>query len=498
MPEFLIYINNKMNNIYGLQLENTYALQPAELYKHVLPTPSANPSLLLWNDELAVELNLDFSDILEQEKAEIFCGNIILENTTPIAQAYSGHQFGYYNTLGDGRAILLTEHITANNKRIDIQLKGAGPTPYSRRGDGRATYYAMLREFLISEAMNGLGIATSRSLAVVKTGEKIYRESLKDSAVLTRIMQSHIRVGTFEYVAKTHSVQVLQQFTDYVIQRHFLEILQLPNKYIALLEAIVATQIKTVTQWMQFGFVHGVMNTDNTFISGETADYGPCAFINIYNPNAVFSSIDANSRYAFGNQSAILQWNLASLATCLLPLIHTDSATAIELAQNVIHSFPALYDAAWLQTMAKKIGLQTLETEDKNLIQILLDWMQQHEADYTNTFLYLQNIDVPNNEKYSSPLFNHWVQLWHARLAAEHTSLETALATMALNNPIFIPRNHIVEEVLLQATEHHNLEPFMKFLQVLQHPFVVDDNKKYYMQSVTHSEEIQYKTYCGT
>jgi serine/tyrosine/threonine adenylyltransferase len=479
----------------GLQLQNTYQTLPSSLHQSVLPTAVADAELLFWNKDVANLLQINVEQLSIKQLANVFCGNKIVQHCKPIAQAYAGHQFGYYNTLGDGRAILLGEQLCNDNILRDVQLKGAGPTPYSRRGDGRATTYAMLREYLISEAMHGLGVSTSRSLAVVTTAQPVYRQTVQSGAVLTRIMQSHIRVGTFEYVAQNETKEVLQQFTDYVIQRHYTHLANLPNQYFLLLEAIIDAQIKTVVQWMQVGFIHGVMNTDNTFVSGETADYGPCAFINHYKPDAVFSSIDTNGRYAFDKQGPILQFNLAVLANSLAPLF---DAQQLEDAMQCIQQFTIKFNEAWLVMMCNKIGLQTIQPTDNHLVQILLDWMQAHEADYTNTFLHIQGVVVPDAAKYDSALFTNWVQLWQARLHAENTSIAAAQTSMAQYNPVYIPRNHLVEEALVQGAEYNNLQPFLDLLKILKEPFMYKNNAETFMQSGTIIQDAAYKTFCGT
>jgi serine/tyrosine/threonine adenylyltransferase len=374
----------------GWNFNNSYALLPAPLFAPTLPTPVAAPITVLLNHRLAKALGLDFSQTTPAQLAAYFSGNALPPGAQPIAQAYAGHQFGGFNMLGDGRAILLGEQLTPDGQRFDIQLKGAGPTLYSRRGDGRATLSAVLREYLMSEAMYQLGIPTTGSLAVTVTGEQVRRETIQPGGVLARVAASHIRVGTFEYIGRFESQETLQTFTDYTIQRHYPQLLGAQNKALALLEAVLQRQVSLITHWMRVGFIHGVMNTDNMSIAGETIDYGPCAFMNRYHPATAFSAIDQQRRYAFGNQPPIAQWNLARLAGALLPLIDAVPEKAIELAQPIINQFPALYTDAWLDMMRHKLGWVGAEAADADMIAALLDWMEQQGADYTNTFLLLQ------------------------------------------------------------------------------------------------------------
>ena len=352
-------------NHIGWNFNNSYIKLLDRLFSKQLPATVPTPRMVYFNDELADTLDLDFSAVSENDKAQLFSGNILPTGAAPIAQAYAGHQFGHFTMLGDGRAILLGEHLTPNNKLFDIQLKGAGQTAYSRRGDGKATLRSMLREFLISEAMHHLGIPTSRSLAVVNTGEKVYREEVHEGAVLTRVMSSHIRVGTFEYISNFLDVATLQEFTNYVIKRHYPELAENANPPLALLKAVMNKQIDLVINWLKVGFIHGVMNTDNMSIAGETFDYGPCAFMNNYHPDTDFSSIDVQGRYAFGKQPGIVQWNLVCLAETLIPLIDKDADKAVKMAQKVINSFPAIYQEKWWQMNGLKLGLTTVSDSAK-------------------------------------------------------------------------------------------------------------------------------------
>ena len=369
-----------------IKLENTYINLPDIFYSKQKPSSVPNPQLVAFNYSLAKELKLDIDYLTSKEGVEILSGNKVLEGTTPIAQAYAGHQFGYFTILGDGRAVLLGELITPKGERLDIQLKGSGETPYSRGGDGKASLGPMLREFIISEAMHGLNIPTTRSLAVVETGETVIRERLLPGAVLTRIASSHIRVGTFQYVASYGSTEELRSLADYAIERHYKELVNEDNKYLKFLKAVIEKQADLISKWQLVGFIHGVMNTDNITISGETIDYGPCAFMDTYNPNTVFSSIDRGGRYAYGNQPNIGAWDLARFAESLLPLLSENKDQAINLAQEGISEYPEIFKKKWLAGMRAKLGLFNEEVEDEALINELLSLMERYKADFTNTF----------------------------------------------------------------------------------------------------------------
>ena len=373
------------NNSQTWNFQNSYIELPTKLYKKQLPVSVNNPQIIYFNNGLAKELGLEF---LSEEKvvaAEYLSGNKIPKGAATISQAYAGHQFGHFTMLGDGRAVLLGEQINKNNQRYDIQLKGSGQTPYSRNGDGRATLSSMLREYIISESMHHLGIPTTRSLAVVQTGEKVYREKVNDGAVLTRIASSHIRVGTFEYVINFCSKEDLEIFAKYVIDRHYPAISDADNPILELLKVVMHKQIDLIVHWIRVGFIHGVMNTDNMSISGETMDYGPCAFMNSYNPKTVFSSIDINGRYAFGNQSTIAHWNLTVFAGTLLPLISDNKEKAIQLATDILNKFSEEYSKKWHQMMYEKLGITKPLKDDKVLVDTLLQLMEESKADYTNT-----------------------------------------------------------------------------------------------------------------
>lgn len=468
-------------------------------FELVNPTTVQSPNLLLFNQALAKVLGLQLEQTEESGGAfaQIFSGNQLAEGSTPIAQAYAGHQFGYFTMLGDGRAILLGEHITPTHQRFDIQLKGSGPTPYSRRGDGRATLKAMLREYLISEAMHGLGIPTSRSLAIVKTGEKVYREEIQDGAILTRVMQSHIRVGSFEYVNHYLTKEDLKAYTNYTIARHY-PLAAVENPALSLLKKVLIQQVHLIVNWMRVGFIHGVMNTDNMSIAGETFDYGPCAFMNGYDPSKVFSSIDTNGRYAFANQPGIAHWNLSCLANALLPIIHENQEQAVELAKEVLNLFPNLYTQEYTAMMGAKIGFNEnqLSNEVVELIKELLNWMKENQADYTNSFLQIQSVLFPEGI-YAGPFFMDWLKKREALLNKCGSSIAQAKELMQSQNPLVIPRNHWVEKVLDSVTFTGDLTSFNAFLKVLQTPYKPTTGIEIY-QAPPENGDGFYATYCGT
>ena len=445
------------------------------------PTPVPEPKMVVLNRPLAEALGLDADELHD---AAIFAGNALPPGTEPLAQAYAGHQYAHFTMLGDGRAILLGEQITPSGDRFDVQLKGPGPTPFSRRGDGRAALGPMLREYVISEAMQGLGIPTTRSLAVVTTGEKVWRQDGGlPGAVLTRVAASHIRVGTFEYAAARGEKADLQALADYTLQRHYPEV---ESGYAALFEAVMERQAALIAKWMHVGFIHGVMNTDNMALSGETIDYGPCAFMDAYDPATVFSSIDRNGRYAYGNQPHIAQWNLARLAEAMLPLFHDDEKQAIEIANDLISRFEGRFKHHWLAGMRAKLGLFTEEGDDTVLIQSLLDWMQETKADFTNTFRDLTQGRLEPVE---------WHLQWTARLKRQPQTASEVTDLMRRSNPAFIPRNHKVEEALAAASEHGDLNPLQRLLTVLSAPF---EHTQDWPEFSEPSGLESYQTFCGT
>jgi uncharacterized protein YdiU (UPF0061 family) len=396
--------------------------------------------------------------------------------------------------LGDGRAILLGEHLVNKNKRFDIQFKGSGKTSFSRSGDGRAVLGPMLREYIISEAINALNIPTTRSLAVIGTGENVVRENLLPGAILTRVASSHIRVGTFQYIAAKQNKNDLNTLVDYTIDRHYPEIQASSNKALDLLNLVMEKQCQLVVNWMRVGFIHGVMNTDNMSISGETIDYGPCAFMDHYDPKTVFSSIDRFGRYSFSNQPPITKWNLARFAECLMPLIDKNEDAAIKIASESINNFQNIYEEKWLNMMRDKLGFFGEDQRDKKIIENLLNWMEQNKADYTNTFCFLMNNDSINNEIYKDQKFLTWIKNWKNRVLINNGSIEKSLKLMKNNNPIVIPRNHKVEEALLAANEN-NLDNFNNLLSVLEKPY---DNLQNINEFQSPSSNKNYQTYCGT
>lgn len=476
-------------------LENSYATLPARLFSLQKPVPVAEPQLVCFNNQLAKNLGLGFLHQDHKVLAKTFSGNVLPDGAEPIAQAYAGHQFGHFTMLGDGRAVLLGEQITPTCNRFDIQLKGSGQTPYSRRGDGRATLYSMLREYLISEAMHHLGIPTTRSLAVVATGEQVFRGEMNDGAVLTRVAGSHIRVGTFEYARNFGSPEDLEALCSYTINRHYPELTNSDNPPLELLKAVMQKQIDLIVHWMRVGFIHGVMNTDNMSIAGESIDYGPCAFMNAYAPGTVFSSIDAHGRYAFGNQPLIARWNLSAFASALLPLISENEQKAIDLVREVLEEFQPTYTEKWYAMMFGKLGIRKPEESDKTLVDRLLTLMETHKADYTHTFLALQrNLDL-KYPLFESDEFKNWQKDWKQTLLRnEHKSPDIEL--MESMNPTVIPRNHWVENVLGAAVEG-DLSPFQELLSTLSEPYGNHPDELKF-QPVPVAYDDQYQTFCGT
>ena len=478
----------------GWHFDNTYSKLSNTFKEDIKPTPVHDPELVILNKELAKDLNLDFSKIDNKDLAKLFSGNSLPENANPIAQAYAGHQFGHFTMLGDGRAVLLGEHLVGQKDRFDIQFKGSGRTSFSRGGDGRAVLGPMLREYIISEAINALKIPTTRSLAVVKTGEKIVRENLLPGAILTRVASSHIRVGTFQYIAAKQNIDDLNILVDYTINRHYPEIGSSKNKALDLLNLVMERQCQLVVDWMRVGFIHGVMNTDNTAISGETIDYGPCAFIDHYSPKVVFSSIDKLGRYSFANQAPIIKWNLSRFAECLIPLIDKNEDTAIKIATEIIDNFEKIYEVKWLNMMRDKLGLFGENINDRELINNLLSWMENNKADYTNTFCYLMNIRINNSEIYNDKSFINWLDVWKKRSLMNNGSKEKQLDIMLNVNPSVIPRNHKVEEALTSANDD-DLKVMNKLLSVLDKPY---GDQKDIEEYQSPSDNKEYQTFCGT
>ena len=478
----------------GWHFDNTYSKLSNTFKEEIKPTPVHDPELVILNKKLATNLNLDFSKVDNKDLAKLFSGNLLPEGSNTIAQAYAGHQFGHFTMLGDGRAVLLGEHLVNKNNRFDIQFKGSGRTSFSRSGDGRAVLGPMLREYIISEAIHALKIPTTRSLAVVKTGEKVVRENLLPGAVLTRVASSHIRVGTFQYIAAKQNIEDLKILVDYTINRHYPEIRSSNNKALDLLNLVMEKQCQLVINWMRVGFIHGVMNTDNMAISGETIDYGPCAFMDYYNPKTVFSSIDKFGRYSFSNQPPITKWNLTRFAECLIPLIDKNEDDAIKIATESIDNFQNIYESKWLNMMRDKLGLFGEDVNDKKLISDLLTWMENNKADYTNTFCYLMNIKINNDEIYQDNSFKNWSREWQQRLSKNNNSKDKSLDLMKISNPIVIPRNHKVEEAL-DAANKGDLEIFNRLLSVLNNPYNVNKAIEDYQLPSSNNK---YQTFCGT
>jgi uncharacterized protein YdiU (UPF0061 family) len=486
-----------------LGFEHSYSGLPGGFHVRVGPTPVADPRLVVFNAPLAEELGLDPS-ILEPQAARAFSGNELPEDADPIAMSYAGHQFGgFVPRLGDGRAILLGEVRGRDGKLRDIQLKGAGITPFSRNGDGRAALGPMLREYVISEAMHALGIPTTRSLAVVTTGEQVYREGALPGAVLTRVAESHVRVGTFQYFAARGDLEAIRELLEYVIARHFPAARQAPVPALAVLKEVTARQVALVTQWLLVGFIHGVMNTDNMAISGETIDYGPCAFMDSYDPNTVFSSIDHNGRYAYANQPVIAQWNLARFAETLLSLIDPDADKAVALASEVLEPFIAQFDALFLAGMRRKLGLTAALDDDADLIKRLLSVMQRAQADFTLTFRSLAAAaEDTSNTQPLLELFQEaseidaWLQAWRERLRRDSQSPAERSARMRAVNPLYIPRNYRVQQSL-DAAEAGDYRPFQSLLSIVQRPFDEQPGSDAYARPPQPSERVL-KTFCGT
>ena len=478
------------------QLENTYCNLPGVFFSKLSPTPVSSPEILLFNQKLADEIGLGLSVLSEEERTQLLSGNLVPEGIEYFAQAYAGHQFGNFTMLGDGRALMLGEHITPSGQRLDLQFKGSGRTPYSRGGDGRAALGPMLREYLISEAMHSLGIPTTRSLAVVATGESVYRESELPGAILTRTAGSHIRVGTFEFASLHQDKAITQALLNYLIDRHFPEIREEENKALSVLQAVIDQQIDLITHWMRVGFIHGVMNTDNMALSGETIDYGPCAFMDIFSPDTVFSSIDHKGRYAYANQPYIAQWNLARLAESLLPLMDGDRENAIEMAENALNAFEDIYKNKWLSMMGSKLGLHRADQKDEALVTELLNWMHQQKADYTNTFRDLSKPELPSESGYTTESFQAWHTRWQDRLGKEVQGWDSSVTLMDSVNPAVIPRNHKVEEAL-QAGEEGDLSPFHNLLKALANPYQDGDHLTPFQATPEPSEKV-YQTFCGT
>ncbi len=479
----------------GFNFETTYTNLPQQFYTELKVSLSSEPEAVVINNELGDSIGLNLSILNDEELADLFSGNQLPAGVKTFSQAYAGHQFGHFTMLGDGRAHVLGEHITPQNVRLDLQFKGSGRTPYSRGGDGKAALGPMLREYVISEAMHYLGIPTTRSLAVIKTGDSVVRESVLPGAILTRVASSHIRVGTFEFAIQQQNSEVMQLLLDYTLDRHFSEV-KSQNKPLSLIQAVMEKQADLIVHWMRVGFIHGVMNTDNMSLAGETIDYGPCAFMDTYDPKTVFSSIDHLGRYSYVNQPKIAQWNLARFAETLLTLIDKDMNKSVELAEEIINKFPEVYQAKWLNMMRSKLGLFQGHESDIQIISDLLDWMVDNNADYTNTFRLLSQFEKPNFELYKGEQFQNWYKRWQNRLQKNLESIESSIDLMKSSNPAVIPRNHKVEEAL-EAANTGNLKPFEDLVSILKEPYRDRADLKAYKNPLKPGAS-EYKTFCGT
>ncbi|WP_050183408.1 protein adenylyltransferase SelO [Domibacillus robiginosus] len=480
----------------GWSLDNSYTQLPKTFFSVIDVNPVRSPKLVVLNDTLASSLGLDAQQLRKAEEIEVLAGNRVPEGAAKIAQAYAGHQFGHFTMLGDGRALLVGEQITPSGDRFDIQLKGSGRTPYSRGGDGRAALGPMLREYIISEAMHALGIPTTRSLSVVTTGETVNRETGLTGAIMTRVAASHLRVGTFEFAAQWGSEEDLRSLADYTISRHYPHIEASENRYLSLLRELIRRQASLIAKWQLVGFIHGVMNTDNMTISGETIDYGPCAFMDVYDPETVFSSIDVQGRYAYKNQPPIGGWNLARLAETLLPLLHKDQDEAVNLAQKELTDYIEVYRSNWLAGMRAKLGIMNKEAGDEALIEDFLSLMHKYRADYTNTFRALTADQLENMDLFKAPEFAEWQKRWHDRLDKQSESKEASRDLMRSSNPAVIPRNHRVEAAL-EAAGQGDFIVMEKLLKALSDPYAYSAEQAEYAD-LPEPTLRPYRTFCGT
>ncbi len=484
--------NNVSLSDSGWNLQSSYTQISDKLISELKPDAVTNPSTVIVNNELAKKLGLNLKGMSKKDLSNLFSGNTLPHGSKPFAQAYAGHQFGQFTILGDGRAHVVGEQMTPEGEIFDIQYKGSGRTPYSRGGDGKAALGPMLREYLISEAMYHLGIPTTRSLAVVETGEKVYREVPLKGSILTRVASSHIRIGTFQFLAAHKDYDGMQALLDFSIKRHFSNLKFSENLAVEFIKAVMQKQINLIVDWMRVGFIHGVMNTDNSTISGETIDYGPCAFMDSYDAKTVFSSIDTQGRYSFANQPSIIHWNLVRLAECLLPLIDKNEKKSIEIAQNTLNDFSSLFKDEWLQMMRKKIGIEDQSDEDEELINNLVKWMQSKNPDFTNTFCNLMNYEHANDEVFEDNDFDTWKKNWKKRVKSKEY-----LKTMININPVLIPRNYLVEEALNEAETNNKLDKFNDLNRAISSPYQLKNVHIKYLMTPSKTN-IPYKTFCGT
>jgi uncharacterized protein YdiU (UPF0061 family) len=487
-------MNIQKTNKIAWHFNHSYTKLPKDFFVEQLPVKVSNPKLILLNEPLLKALGLDKEALSPEAWGNIFSGNELPEKAHPIAEAYAGHQFGHFALLGDGRAVLLGEHITTEGNHFDIQFKGSGQTPYSRRGDGRAALGPMLREFIISEAMNALKIPTTRSLAVVTTGESVMRDEVLPGAILTRVAKSHIRVGTFQFASTLNDTNKLKALADYTIDRHYPDCKAKDNPYLAFLNAVIERQALLISKWMHIGFIHGVMNTDNMSISGETIDYGPCAFMDRYHPETVFSSIDRQGRYAYSNQPPIAQWNLARFAETLIPLIDPNADKSIELASQSVNDFSGQFQTAWLKGMRQKLGLFNEEESDIELINELLALMQKNRADYTLTFRHLSSDAILKDAIFKDASFKVWYKNWLHCIQKQKEGEESSRLKMLNHNPAVIPRNYLVEKALSLAVMDQDCKFLNDFITALLKPF--EDSHVFSEPPI--EEDKSYKTFCGT
>ena len=487
-------MNIQKTNKIAWHFSHSYTKLPKDFFAEQLPVKVSNPKLILLNEPLLKTLGLDKEALSPESWSNIFSGNELPEKAYPIAEAYAGHQFGHFALLGDGRAVLLGEHINPDGDHFDIQFKGSGQTPFSRRGDGRAALGPMLREFIISEAMCALKIPTTRSLAVVTTGESVMRDEALPGAILTRVAKSHIRVGTFQFASTLNDINKLKALADYTIDRHYPECKAKDNPYLAFLNAVIERQALLISKWMHIGFIHGVMNTDNMSISGETIDYGPCAFMDRYHPETVFSSIDRQGRYAYSNQPPIAQWNLARFAETLIPLIDQNTDKSIELASQSINDFSGQFQTAWLKGMRQKLGLFNEEASDISLINELLVLMQKNKADYTLTFRHLSSDAILKDAIFKDASFKVWYKNWLHCIQKQQEGEETSKLKMLKHNPAVIPRNYLVEKALSLAVTDQDYKFLNDFIAALLRPY---EESQVFSEPPIEEDKF-YKTFCGT
>ncbi len=489
-----------------ITFDNSYARLPEQFYARQAPVPVTAPGPIRVNRQLAEQLGIDANWLSSEAGTQVIAGNAVPPGSEPLASVYAGHQFGGYNPqLGDGRAILLGEVLSHEGRRFDLQLKGSGPTPYSRGGDGRSPIGPVLREYIVSEAMHQLGVPTTRALAAVTTGDWVQRDGSVPGAVLARVASSHIRIGTFQYFAARRDIESLQLLSHHVIDRHYPDAKSSDNPVLAMLEAIISRQAQLMAHWQLLGFIHGVMNTDNMLVCGETIDYGPCAFMDQFNPDQVFSSIDHAGRYAYRQQPAIAHWNLSVLAQALLPILDNEQERAVALAQNAINTFPDQFLQANTQGMARKLGLQAIEEQDTGLVEDLWQLMAEHALDFTLTFRRLADLADKSTEAESSvaELFEFpdsaqpWLERWHTRLAQESTSSTERQALMYCNNPVFIPRNHLVEAAIVSATDRGDLSTFDQLVDTLDKPYQYRKALALFA-TPPKPDQVVRQTFCGT